>query len=150
MGLILNATKEEQKVKVFGNWFTLKPGQIKQFQDNIAAFMDKERGINGLIQLPDTFEEMEYRASDEGKALLAEFEQKGVDRYLKNLRQVIYNNQVSLRSDLEKANQKVDPASLATDGEIAAMRIVAKYDNAERDREQAKIEEVKKLMAQVK
>lgn len=149
MGLILNATNEEQTVKVFGNYFTLKPKQIKNFQDNIASFMAKERAVNGLVQLPEAFEDMEYRTTEEGKSVLENAEEKGIDNYVGALRERIFNNQVSLRQDLEKANQKIDPAALASAGELEAMRIVAKYERAKSDREQQKIDEVKKLMKDI-
>jgi hypothetical protein len=87
---------------------------------------------------------------------LAGAEQRGqlieqaLERYVARHREIIYNNQVSLRRDLEVANIKADPAVFASKGEIESMRLVAKYQKRTEDAEQAKIDEVKKLMGQVK
>lgn len=149
MGLIFNATNEEQSVKALGNWFTLKPKQIKMFQDNISNFLGSERRDNGLICLPESFEDPEYKVSPEGKAELARLEDEGISHYVNALRARIYNNQVSLRQDLEKANMKIDPSMLATDADLEAMRLVAKYQQKQDDSAQKRVDEVKELMKQV-
>ena len=149
MALIFNATNEVQKTKALGNWFEFKPKQIKQMTDDIAHFLAVERGDLGLVGLPEEMEDPEYRSSPEGKAALAEKEQQGIDKYIQALRAVIYNNQVSLRQDLDKANQKVDPAALASAGELQAMRIVAAYQSKKDDAEQKKVDEIKDLIKKV-
>lgn len=147
--LIYNATKEVQSVKALGNWFTFKPKQIKMLQDDLGQFLAEERADHGLVAIPEKFEDAAYLASEEGKKELGEYEQRGIDAYVRSLRQVIYNNQVSLRQDLEMANLKVDPSSMATDGELRAMQLVAKYQKDEEDKDQKRADEVRELMKKV-
>jgi hypothetical protein len=149
MALIFNATNEIQRTKALGNWFEFKPKQIKQMNENIAHFLTTERGDCGLVGLPEEMEDPEYRSSPEGKAILAEKEQQGIDSFVKAQRALIYNNQVSLRKDLDKNNMKLDPAALASDGELNAMRIVAAYQAKKDDSEQKKIDEVRELIKKV-
>lgn len=147
---IFNTTSEIQKVKAAGNHFEFKPKEVKFFYNtDIAAFIADERKHQGLVALPDEFLEHGYEKTPEGELRLAEFEQAGLDAYLGHLRTVIANNQVSLRQDLEKANLKIDPALLASKGELEAMRTVAKYQRQEEDRAQQKVDEVKELMKKV-
>lgn len=149
MALIYNTTEEEQVVKVFGHFHRLKPGQIKSFQENVAHFMSTDRKEWGLVALPEEFEDLSHRDSAEGKAELARRRKEGLEAYLNRHRRVIYNNQVSLRSDLEKSNQKVDPSILASDGELDSMRLVAKYQKASDDDSQKRADEVKKLVTSI-
>jgi hypothetical protein len=146
MPLIFNTTNEVQKTKALGNWFEFKPKQIKSMSDNIGNFLATERAELGLVALPEELEDAEFRASAEGKAILEAKEQQGIDTYVKALRATIYNNQVSLRQDLEKSNLKIDPAALASEGELVAMRIVASYQAKKDDADQKRIDEVKELI----
>lgn len=144
--LVMNCTQEEQTFKALGNWFTFKPGQIKNMQDNIALYIRSEKKMYGLAILPDAFEEPDYRDSEEGKAELDRVRQEGLRPYLTFHRDVIRNNQVSLRMDLEKANIKADPAIYASDGEIYSMELMAKYKKWEENQAQKKADHVKDLL----
>lgn len=146
MGFVLNATNEEQRVRAHGNWFTLKPKQIKQFADNLSMFLIMERGDQGLVGLSEKFEDPEYKLTAEGKAEMATAETAGINAFVEGLRKRVYNNQVSLRQDLEKANIKVDPSALATDADLEAMRLLAKYQKAKDDETQERVNEAKELM----
>jgi uncharacterized protein YdhG (YjbR/CyaY superfamily) len=143
--LVMNATNQTQHVTAFGNHFTLSPKQIKNFQDNIGTFLVTTKAEYGLVALPEEFENPDYKATEEGKAKLKEAESNGIANFIKRLKQIVYNHQVSLRMDLEQANIKADPKSFATDGEIEAMEILASYLDKE-DAEQAKkIKKIKEL-----
>jgi hypothetical protein len=149
MALIFNATNETQTVKAMGNWVTFKPKQIKLMQENLASFLATERADYGLVAVPDAFEDPEYKDTPEGAAKLQAYEQQGIDAHVAHLRRIIYNNQVSLRQDLEKADMKVDPATLATDAELEAMKLVANYQKDKDDRAQKRADEVRELMKSV-
>lgn len=149
MPLIMNTTNETQKVRAFGNFFEFKPKQIKPMQEHIADFIASERSYQGMVALPESFEDLEYRQSDEGKAQLKELERQGIESYLGHLRSIIYNNQVSLRQDLEQSGIKADPASFASEGELEAMRLVASYQSKKDDEAQKRIDEVKELVKKV-
>lgn len=145
MPLVLNASCEIQHFKVFGNHFTLKPGQIKNFTDEIAKFCGYQRRDQGLIELPAEFEEQDYMNSPHGQERLLKLKAEGVKNRVLALRAVVYNNQVSLRQDLEKANIKIDPRILASDGEVSAMEELAKYQDQGDDAAQKKLERIKEL-----
>lgn len=148
---IFNATNETVTVKAAGNFFTFKPKEIKFFYNtDIAGFIAGERKHLGLIALPEEFvEDPGYEKTAEGQMKLKDLEEIGLDAFLAHHRSIIANNQVSLRQDLEKANLKIDPALLASKGELDSMRTVAKYQRQEEDRAQQRVDEVKELMKKV-
>lgn len=150
MGLIYNASNETQKFQAFGNYFEMAPKATKMFTEKLAHFIKTERGHLGLVELDERFEDPAFKATEEGKKALQAKEAEGVDARCAHLRRVIYNNEVSLRRDLEQANIKVDPKIMASDGEIAAYRELAGYKKAEADTAAAKVEELKKLEKQIR
>jgi hypothetical protein len=150
MGLVYNASAEEQHIVVFGNHFTLKPKQIKNFEDRISNFIMTERRDFGLVTLPEEFMDPSFAQSEEGKAILKGKEEEGIAARVRHLRAVIYNNEVSLKQDLERANIKVDPKVYASSGEVAAYRELAKYRKDKDDADLKKVEELKQLEAQIK
>ena len=149
----MNCTNEEQTFKIVGNWFTFKPGQKKQMQDEIAHLIQTERKEFGMAVLPAQFEDPDYErnpeTAEEAKQILAQLKDTAVNNYLAHHRAVIANNQISLRRDLEQANIKADPAVYASEGERASMAIVAKYMRSQKDAEQSKIEETKRLLKEI-
>jgi hypothetical protein len=146
MGYILNATKEKQTVKALGKWFVFNPEQVKQMSDDMTLFISQNKTEQGLVALPEQWEDMEWRSSPEGKEALSEAKKLGMEQYIANLRKLIYNNQVSLRADLEKSGIKADPAAFASEGELNAMRLVAQYQAQAEDEAQKRIQEVKELV----
>ncbi len=164
MALIINATEENITIQVAGNYFNWKPGQEKTIRSpEIAQFIQTERRGFGLAILPDvltaeedagdvevTAEELAERrkARDSKKKEACEL---ALQDYIKRLRGVIANNQVYLRQD---AARKGLPEGYEdheiSDGELAAMRTVAKYDRKGKDAAQAQVDEVRKLKEQLK
>lgn len=147
MGLVINASAETQEFKVFGNYFTLKPGQIKMFQENISRFIatnETTKGL-GLVGLSDAFEDPSHKDSAEGKKELEARLKDGVDARVRTLRALVYNNQVSLRRDLEMANIKADPKAFASEGEVKAYEELVKYQKVNDDVEAAKVQRLKDL-----
>lgn len=157
MPTIVNVTQEEIQTKIMGNWFTFKPGQKRVIHNKeIAEFIQKDRRDSGLAVLPELigeneevspeeFEQRKLNAVKEEEAICEE----ALNRYVQKYRDVVANNQIHLRRDLEMKNIKADPAVFASSGELAAMRLVAKYQKRAEDHEQQKIDEVKKLMENV-
>lgn len=158
MPIVVNATQENISIKIAGNWFNWKPGQERVIHNkSIAHFIQMDRTDSGLAVLPDLVaddEEVTPEQLEERKKTFAETKaqliDQALDRYIKKHRDVIYNNQVSLRRDLEQANIKADPAVFASKGEMESMRLVAKYQKSSEDQEAAKIAEVNRLMKPVK
>jgi hypothetical protein len=148
----MNASAETQVFQAQGNWFTLKPGQIKNFNETIADFMSQERRYLGLVLLPEAFEDptANYAATPEGKEILSKLKAQGVEARCNYLRQIVYNNQVSLRMDLEKANIKADPRAFASEGEVKAMEELVKYQQQDEDATQKKVEHIQALEKKLK
>lgn len=143
---VMNATADEVNTKAFGNHFTFKPKQIKAMRPRLAAYLAEYKGYQGLVVLPAPLSDLDFRSTQEGKELLAQSEQEGIDKHLEHLRSLIYNNQVSLRNDLSQADIKADPAVFASKGELDAMRKVAMYAKQSEDSAQKRTDEVKELM----
>lgn len=158
MPVIANATQEIVTVKVAGNYFTFKPEQRRVIHNkDIANFIEMDLKHSGLAVLPElmtedeevTPEELEQRKLEAQPKIDAILEE-ALNRYVAHHRQIIANNQIHMRRDLETANIKADPAVFASQGELDSMRLVAKYQKRAEDAEQSKIDEVKKLMGAVK
>ncbi len=128
---------------------------------DIASWIQTNPGAKGcgLAVLPDLYqegEEIDDVTDSDMKSRRAVHEELKIEacvnalhEYLEKFRRVIYNNQVSMKQDLGKANIQADPAVFASKGELDAMRLVAKYQKTAEDTEQLKIDEVKKLMKNV-
>lgn len=162
MPIVVNATQEEIQIKIVGNYFKFGPGKAKTMNKDLAMWIQTSEGAKGcgLAVLPDIYEEGEevYDVSSEElktrqaahDALRKEACENALHDYIEKYRRVIYNNQISLKQDLAKSNNPADPAAFASKGELEAMRLVAKYQKTAEDAEQNKINEVNKLMKNVK
>lgn len=150
MSFIINASLETQTVRVFGNYFTLKPGQIKNFQEQIAHFLATDRRYHGFVALPDSFEDPSFAASEEGAKVLAEAKAAGIAARVAYLKRVVNNELISLKQDLERDNDKSDPRSYMSEGVLAAMRELVKYQDLGEDVIKKKIDEAKELEEKIK
>lgn len=158
MPTVINATQEDIQLKLRGNYFSWKPGQRKVIRDEtLAQFIQTDRGDYGLAVIPDLMqddEEVTPEQLEERRAAMKEVEEKAcseaLDRYLKRLRSIVANNQISLRRDLEQSNIKADPGAFASDGELKAMELVLKYQKRAEDAEGEKIKRVKELTNAIK
>ncbi len=157
MALVVNATQEKITLVLQGNYFTWEPGKEKVIRNpELVKFIQTNKNDYGLAVLPDLVGEDEDVSPEELAERRAQAKEireveceAALDRYIKRLRTVIANNQISLRRDLEQKNIKADPSAYASDGELEAMRLVAKYQKRAEDAQAAKMAEVKKLMEQV-
>lgn len=149
MPLVMNATQEDQSFKAFGKWFSFKPLQKKLMSEDMAMFISQQRRENGMVVLPADFEDPSFELTEEGKAVLEKKKSEGIKNYVDHHRDIIYNNQVSLRKDLERQGNKVDPAVEISDGELKAMEIVARYQKQKEDSTQKKVDHVKSLLKDI-
>lgn len=161
MPIVVNATQEEITIKIVGNYFKFGPGKSKTMNKDLATFIQTSAGAKGcgLAVLPDLYqegEEMDDVTSEDlagrqkaHEELKMEACANALTDYIDRYRQVIHNNQVSLKQDLAKTNNPADPAAYASKGELDAMRLVAKYQKRAEDTEQLRVDEVKKLMKNV-
>jgi hypothetical protein len=161
MPIVVNATQEEITIKIVGNYFKFGPGKSKTMNPDLAMFIQTSPGAKGcgLAVLPDLYqegEEIDDVTDADMKArrqhhedLKKEACENALTDYIDRYRQVIHNNQVSLKQDLAKTNNPADPAAYISKGELEAMRLVAKYQKRAEDATQDSIDEVKRLMKNV-
>lgn len=148
--LVYNSSTKDWSGTVFGNWHSLKSGQIKNFNDNVARFLSSERRDHGLMGLPEAFEEPDHKNTPEGKAQLAEAKTHGTMNRIKYLRSCIYNESVSLKKDLEVAGYKIDPSLLASPMLVEFYEELKGYANKEDDEAKDRAERIKKLASEIK
>lgn len=158
---VYNPRDEEITTTIYGNYFTWKPGQVKQVKADIAKFVNMSRKELGLQVVEDPrFIPAEseryvpgFDKTDEGKKVLEPLKEKGISNFVEHLMEVIRNNQVSLRQDLANkyptGKSENLAAAFASQGEIEAMRLVAKYKSKSKDNLAKQVEEVNKLMEKV-
>jgi len=112
--LMYNTTDVEQSIKAFGNWFNWKPGQIRNIQDNFGQFIHTDKKEYGVVSLPEEFEDSTFKDTEQGQAILMEKRIEGRSNRVRHIQRIIHNETVSLRVDLEKAGQKINPDLLMT------------------------------------
>ena len=147
MAVVFNPTAEEVKVQAFGNHFSFKPGQMKVMQDDIASFLAIDKAYLGFVTLPEWV--LEDKSAPEAVQAIKEASKQGVNNRINHLKRIINNLEVSLRRDLEMKNIKMDPTRMATEGELAAYRELAKYRQTQEDeglKRATEIEELKKTI----
>lgn len=139
----MNALDKDVRVQAFGNWFTFKAGQIKRMRGEIGSFLVINKAYYGFVELPMSFEDPEFKNSEEGQRILAEKRQQGIDARVRYLTQQIHNLRVSLRQDLDTANIKADVNGFATDGDLAAMDELLGYQRLRADAQKEKAEKAR-------
>lgn len=154
MGLVLNCLDRENQVTIGGNTFTFAPKQVKMFYNNdISLAITMHRQHMGFSALPDDLEYLTLKTktgelgevAPEHKDAYNEARQAGISSYVENLRRLIYNEQVSLKMDLEKSNNKMDPRLLLSPKMLTNMEEVLKYQSRKEDAAATQLEKVKEL-----
>lgn len=157
---VYNPTEEEITTTIHGNFFTWKPGQVKQMRATLAEFVNQNRQDTGLVLVTDPrfipAEEsyiVNFDKTEQGQEILKPLKEKGINNLIEHLNFVIRNNQVSLRQDLANKYPTGDSAKMAaaaaSQGEVQAMRLVAKYKKKTKDNAARKADEVDKLMNEI-
>ena len=145
MAVIFNATNEEVTTVAHGNYFTFKPKQIKIMTPGVAMFLQMNRAEDGLVALPDDFEDPSYQHTPTGKEALKKAEAEGLSKFIAKLEWIVRNNLESLRKDLRMKNIDTDPRGLASDGELKAMELLSKYRATGEDEQHKRLEKFKEL-----
>lgn len=156
MAIIWNPTKETISTRMQGAWFTFKPDVKKTMDDAKCRFIESERKDTGLVVLPDQFDPQSeayvehYDKTPEGTATLEQKREEGIRNLLDYHREIIRNNQVSLRRDLAHKYPDGDSKRLTalemSKGEIESLQLIAKYQKSKMDGNEAKINEISKLL----
>lgn len=151
MGLIYNPLKQNVQIKVFGNYFDFKPGQVKPLNDDVSRFIAIDKKQSGLVALPDIC--ADDPTSEEAVAAKEAKRIEGITNALNHYKSIVHNLTVSLARDLAMKNDKTPIETLASDGEKTAMRMVKELTDeinaisVDKDAEARKlIEETKVLL----
>ena len=99
----------------------------------MSAFVSAARSVTFALQA-------------EEKTILA----AALQAYVQKKRDIVMNNQVSLQRDLDQKGFKYSAAVDVSEGELEAMRLVAKYDKKGKDDAQARADEVNRLIKEIK
>jgi hypothetical protein len=151
MPLVMNALDTERSVCAQGNWFTWKPKQIKNIgSDDLALFFTSNLAHEGLVRIPDAFEEPDYRLTEEGKKELAEASAKGLNARIAFLDSVISNELVSLKRDLSRNNDQTDPRAYMHPNMIKNMEELAGYKRKQTAAKEEKISKIAELEKMIK
>lgn len=142
--LIFNTLDKPVNVCVGGAWFEFKPNQIKPiYKEGVGQFIARERGYLGLVDLPGSFEDLEFRATEEGKKILEDKRKEGINKRIQFLHQCVENLK-AMQQDIDKANLKYD-ARIDAEGELEAMEELHKYQVSKKDEAALKLQRIKKL-----
>lgn len=156
MPVVWNPTEELVSTKMQGSWFTFKPNSRKVMENDKCQFIESNRKETGLVILPTQFDPISdhyvegYEKTEEGKKILVTLKEQGIENLLAFHKDIIRNNQVALRKDIAKANPQGDPARLIalemSKGEIESLKLVSKYQKANKDNADMKIKEIQKML----
>ncbi len=162
MALVINATDEEISIQITGKWFTFTPAQRKTIRNaSIARVIESDRRGCGLAVVQDLLTQEEddgdvqineedlKQRKDERESQIKSACKSALDAYIARKRETIKNAQVSLARDLQRADYKYGAEHEYSDGEVDAMRLVAKYDKRGKDDIEKRLNEIKSLEKQI-
>ena len=154
MGLVLNCLDRDNAVTIGGNTFSFAPKQVKMFyNDEVSTAITSHRQHMGFSALPGELEYLLLKKKDksepevepEHQEIYNAARQDGINAYVENLRRLIYNEQVSLKMDHDKVNNKMDTRLLLHPKMVKNMEEVIKYQARKEDAAAAQLDKVKEL-----
>lgn len=146
MAFILNATPKEKSVCAQGKWFTFKPEQMKQIDnENLALFFSSNLAYEGLVRISDLFEDPDYRNTEAGKLAFQEAKEKGIENRVGFLKYILNNELVSLKSDMQRDNDQSDPANYMSKAMVANMEELAEYKKKLNEKKKEQVSQIHKL-----
>lgn len=149
MPFVMNSLDRDVSAQAHGKWFTWKPHQIKEIQNNdLAMFFTMLRSEDGLVGIADAVMDLD-KSTEQYIESIEQKRKEGVEARIRKLDQIILNLEQSLRSDLEKANIKADPLTYASKGELAAYKERATLMEFERKQSINVADEIRKVKAQM-
>lgn len=148
--LLYNTTSKNVHLRAHGNWFEFKVDQIKQVNESLGHFIATDKKDFGIVAIPEEFADMTYRASEEGKAKLAEYKANGIANRVAFLNRQKYNLEVSLKKDLDMKNLKLNPHIFATDKDIENMEELLDYKKSREDDETNRLNKVQAINKKLK
>lgn len=109
MPYVLNGLDKDVHIQVFGKHFDFKPGQIKAFDNpQMVNKICASLGEEGLVEWPEDAMEWD-RKGDEWAQLMASKKLEAKMNRFKKLEFIRYNEEVSLKKDLQGKNIQANP-----------------------------------------
>lgn len=150
--LVMNASSQEQSVRVYGSWFTFKPDQIKDMNEDKGMFLTIQCNYLGFVGLPDAIsEDLEFKNSEEGQRIIAEAKKQGVKNRIQYLERLKQNELVALQRDIDRAGLKYNARLEMSDGMMQNLEELASYKTKQQDENQDKLDrisEIEKLLGE--
>jgi hypothetical protein len=158
---VWNPTEENISTKIFGSWFSFPAGSKKSFhKPGMASFIEQNRKETGLVVLPAEFNPNSekyiehFEKTEDGKRILAERRETGINNLIEFHLAVVRNNQVALANDISRQYGSPETGRQmakyeASKGELESMRLVAKYKGKSAGNAQKKADEIEKLMKEI-
>lgn len=143
--VVMSTDIDPVNVQVFGNWFSFKPGQIKQMDAKIVDFLCLDKKSYGFVSLPESC--IEDKEAPESKELILNATKEGRGHIIAALNALIHNLEVSLKNDAERSKQGI-PSSV-TAAHLPYYRKLAKFKQLGAAEEAAALDEINKLKAQI-
>lgn len=155
MSIVYNPLTTEFRGKSGGKWHSIPAGKWKRFIDSVGESLADLHSSSGLVLLPQEFEEKidedpTYITSNEAKQILLEKKKEGINKRVAHLRRCVYNEEVSLKRDLEQANRKEGVHTYANDKTVAIYEELASYQVEQNDEEQQKVKKLQELSKKIK
>lgn len=145
MALVMNASSQEQQIRVHGAWFTFKPKQMKDMHEDKVFFLTSTAAYLGFVGLPDSLADLEFRASEEGKAILQAAEEQGIRNRIEYLEMLKTNETVSLQRDLDQQGLKYDSRLEVKPAMMKNFEELVSYKAKKQDEAQKQVDRIKEI-----
>lgn len=148
--LIFNASAIKQTIQANGSWFTFKPKEVKNMNDEKGQWVAANLQYLGFVALPASMEDLEFSRSKEGEAIKKAKENEGVASRVQHLEWLRQNEMVALQRDIDRSNQKYDARLDMSPQAIDHLEELAGYKkkvNEESSARLARIAELEKAIA---
>jgi len=145
MPFIMNASSQEQQVRVHGAWFTFKAKQVKEMHEEKVAHLSTNCSHLGFVSLPETYADLEFRNSPEGVATLKSAEDAGVKNRIQHLESLKKNELVALQRDIDRSGSKYDARLEVNEEVLKQLEELANYKIKNEDVAQQRVDRIREL-----
>jgi hypothetical protein len=150
MPYIMNCLPTPVSTKVFGNWISFTPGQIKLIHnESVAQFISEKRSEEGLVSIPDDAMEMKLDKPEEFKKIIEERKLDGIQARIRKLEWIKENLLSSMAKDMKKANITSDVLLEASKGEKEAFKELKSLRAVVTESNQDNLAEMRQLVEEV-
>lgn len=152
MPYIMNSLSTPVSVQVWGEWFSFKPEQIKYIHNPaLAEKMHISYGESGLVGFPEDVFELgqENKTDPKYLAVIQEKKMEGRTKRIAKLEWLKFNEEISLRRDLEQKNIQSSPFTFASPALVGHLKeLKALKENAAKESGNL-VDEITKLMESI-